>query len=766
MEKFKVSFVANNQQLTATGTKHASDTYADIEATFALGERWTDMDSVSAVWWNDFTRIATVLDSEGKCTVPHEVLMRKGCVRVNLVGSVVEDGELVTRLTSYSAEAVHVNEKIKLTGNEPQTITPSQYEQFVENVKADADRAESAKESAQDASASAQGYAQTASASASSASESATLAEQAKQSARASAQNAQISAQTAENAKDDAESARDEILGMRATATTLAEGSEATASYSNGLLTLGIPRGDTGATGAKGDTGETGATPNLTIGTIETLEPTESATATITGTAENPVLNLGLPQGRTGEVSYEDLSSLLPKDTASGDIISIPDGQSIIPVESLKVTLEPIQDLHGYDKPWAAGAGKNKLDDSNPVRLLNCTYVDGVLTATQTSAITNFNPVLQAWNGSSYVGTIGTRTGTSYAFTKSSTFNRMSFGHGDTSTDVKIWFDVSNLTDDVDYIFSWEMINSSTPFKWKNMMVRLSSVSDATFEPYSNICPISGRTDVDTHRTGKNLWDKAVANGYVKIDNVKVGATYTATAKMIDTSTNTYCYIRRSVSGTTNYEDVGYVIAIRTENAITFTAEDGYDYYMWCNSSYTNVKEVQLEYGSTATSYEPYQGDTYTTDLGQTVYGGKLDVVSGELVVDMKTVDLSTLSWSATSLNRQIAVLSDAKPAPNNDTKAKIFCDRYPTDTANALITKPTEVLIAINNNKGVMCRTSDGNTPQGQLVYELNEPQTIQLTPQEVYALLGQNNVWADSGAVEVVYKADVTKWVEKKLN
>lgn len=105
MEKFKVSFVANNQQLTATGTKHASDTYADIEATFALGERWTDMDSVSAVWWNDFTRIATVLDSEGKCTVPHEVLMRKGCVRVNLVGSVVENGELVTRLTSYSAEA-------------------------------------------------------------------------------------------------------------------------------------------------------------------------------------------------------------------------------------------------------------------------------------------------------------------------------------------------------------------------------------------------------------------------------------------------------------------------------------------------------------------------------------------------------------------------------------------------------------------------------------------------------------------------------------
>lgn len=148
MEKFKVTFEANDQQLKSLGTKHASDTYADIEATFVLGSRWTDMDSVSAVWWNDFTRIATVLDSDGKCIVPHEVLTRKGYVRVNLVGSVVENDELVTRLTSYSAEAVKVNEKIKLTGSETSEITPSQYEQFVANVKADADRAEAAKDTA------------------------------------------------------------------------------------------------------------------------------------------------------------------------------------------------------------------------------------------------------------------------------------------------------------------------------------------------------------------------------------------------------------------------------------------------------------------------------------------------------------------------------------------------------------------------------------------------------------------------------------------
>lgn len=69
-------------------------------------------------------------------------------------------------------------------------------------------------------------------------------------------------------------------------------------------------KGDTGATGAtglqgpigaagpKGDKGDTGATPNLTIGTV--VSGTEAA-ATITGTAEAPVLNLTLPKGEKGD---------------------------------------------------------------------------------------------------------------------------------------------------------------------------------------------------------------------------------------------------------------------------------------------------------------------------------------------------------------------------------------------------------------------------------------------------------------------------------
>ena len=64
--------------------------------------------------------------------------------------------------------------------------------------------------------------------------------------------------------------------------------------------------GDTGAQGPKGDTGETGpqgatgATPNLQIGEVTTLDAGSDATASITGTPENPLLNLGIPKGADG----------------------------------------------------------------------------------------------------------------------------------------------------------------------------------------------------------------------------------------------------------------------------------------------------------------------------------------------------------------------------------------------------------------------------------------------------------------------------------
>ena len=66
------------------------------------------------------------------------------------------------------------------------------------------------------------------------------------------------------------------------------------------------PQGPTGPQGETGPQGATGATPNLTMGTVTTGEPGTQASASFSGTAEEPVLNLVIPRGDTGAVDGVD----------------------------------------------------------------------------------------------------------------------------------------------------------------------------------------------------------------------------------------------------------------------------------------------------------------------------------------------------------------------------------------------------------------------------------------------------------------------------
>ena len=59
----------------------------------------------------------------------------------------------------------------------------------------------------------------------------------------------------------------------------------------------------------KGDPGDDGITPNIQIGTVQTLEPEQQATASVTGTTENPLLNLGIPKGGQGPAGDSGIAS-------------------------------------------------------------------------------------------------------------------------------------------------------------------------------------------------------------------------------------------------------------------------------------------------------------------------------------------------------------------------------------------------------------------------------------------------------------------------
>ena len=90
------------------------------------------------------------------------------------------------------------------------------------------------------------------------------------------------------DAADRAEAIQRELQETTAQAETLQPGSEATASYEDGVLYIGVPRGNTGAT------------PDLSIGTVTTGEPGTSAEVHIRGTPEAPIMDLTIPRGTPG----------------------------------------------------------------------------------------------------------------------------------------------------------------------------------------------------------------------------------------------------------------------------------------------------------------------------------------------------------------------------------------------------------------------------------------------------------------------------------
>lgn len=102
--------------------------------------------------------------------------------------------------------------------------------------------------------------------------------------------------------------------------TTLAAGSSATVTITGTtaapVLNFGIPQGAKGSTGSKGskgdkgDKGDTGITPAITVSEPVTLPAGSAATVSITGTAEAPVLNFGIPQGAPGTIQNANGESI------------------------------------------------------------------------------------------------------------------------------------------------------------------------------------------------------------------------------------------------------------------------------------------------------------------------------------------------------------------------------------------------------------------------------------------------------------------------
>ncbi len=277
-----------------------------------------------------------------------------------------------------------------------------------------------------------------------------------------------------------------------------------------------------------------------------------------------------------------------------------------------------------------------------------------------------------------------------------------------------------------------------TDLPLKSLIVDIDPVQSGTGDPSpSNVRPISGWDAVKVTKCGKNLLNDVtpiVVNAYVSNQNGRPilrssGENRTVIVQMKPNTTYTYTWNQSAISGASaddsnvilfdGYPVVGVTLGYSTgdtmrnaNNKRTFNSADyKYAAIKIANIYRSNYAETfsasMLEVGSTATDYEPYTGTSVTVQLGRTVYGGTLNVLTGEFV-------------------------------------AYPYYASYNDETLTGRWVSDRDKYVS-------------GTTPTigAQVVDMSGTGTTYTLDPQTVRSLVGNNNIFADTGNVALDYWA-----------
>lgn len=343
----------------------------------------------------------------------------------------------------------------------------------------------------------------------------------------------------------------------------------------------------------------------------------------------------------------------------------------------------------------------------------------------------------------------------------------------------------------------------------QRLLIGMEPIQSGSGDPSpENIRPISGRTGVRITRTGKNMLSPVLYKGVSY--NPSIGAVFNTelsplqfspgpsygTYKITPESSwqyyallfpvvqgqRVYAHIQGASTGNFG-RSVGYldkdlkVLTASNETAAAWIYNvylnpantPGAAYWYMVISNRSSVSPTitltfpQIELDSSFTGFEPYNGVSVPIsfpDPPETVYGGTLDMISGVLTVTHGYKDLGALSWSKS--NASWYYESNSFDGANDPNGEHLYCSQYKGGDAY-IGTADNVIGIRVGAYKRIwLCDLAKNNlTAQEfkaamsgvQLVYELSEPQTYQLTPEEVETLIGDNVVYTDGDTLEVMY-------------
>lgn len=351
----------------------------------------------------------------------------------------------------------------------------------------------------------------------------------------------------------------------------------------------------------------------------------------------------------------------------------------------------------------------------------------------------------------------------------------------------------------------------------KDLMVNITAVQSGTGDPSpTNIRSISGWTEANITRCGKNLFDAEgivassnhsdytyINDGYLRFatggyeavginwKNIAIPCpvTFSGTIKNFTTNATNIVGVRMYFTdGTSEAHTLtpSGGLAANSEAQFSFTYGTSGKVVNQIITQFTDYRaagfklaDTQLEIGSVATAFEPFAKTVYNVGFGSadTVYGGTLDVTSGMLTVTHGIVDLGTLTWSLAGSGRLNATLAACKQIPQSEV-ANAWCSNYRVvsnstisgiDKSIAVGINVTPALIQVNDStyNGGNPATFKAAVSGAMLVYELAQPISYQLDPVSVATLLGNNNIFADTGSVaSCEYRADTKLYIEHLTN
>lgn len=185
-----------------------------------------------------------------------------------------------------------------------------------------------------------------------------------------------------------------------------------------------------------------------------------------------------------------------------------------------------------------------------------------------------------------------------------------------------------------------------------DVQVAITPTQEGTGDPSpENVRPIVGWDSVNVTRCGKNLLDisnmQTITKGGVtfQLENGGIHVSGTATNNVDSPIFKMFLpsgtYIDNMKKANFSWLHGSSFVVQRSDgtnyyytasNPFTINEDEKSLYWYFVVKNGATVDEIvypQIELGSTTTAYEPYQGNTATLTLPETIYGGTVDVVTG-----------------------------------------------------------------------------------------------------------------------------------------